>query len=99
MPIPSPKLWGPGIPWISGLQEKAGKPWPGEVFSPFTCAGNLPALPKAYPGARQPVRPSQVEMQTWSEQRINPEEIGLGRAGERGVQSLFDNTGKQCSVT
>ena len=49
-PTPSPKLWGPGIPWIGGLQEKAGKPWPGEVFSPFMCAGNLPALPKAHPG-------------------------------------------------
>ena len=62
-------------------------------------AGNLPALPKAHPGARQPVRPSQVEMQTWSEQRINPAEIGLGWAGEGGVESLFDNTGKQGSVT
>lgn len=33
------------------------------------------------------------------EQRVNPEETGLGRAGERGVQSLLDNAGKQGSVT
>lgn len=99
MPTLSPKLGGPGIPWIRGLQERVGKPPLGKVFSLFTCAGNLSALPKAHPGAWQPVLPSQVEMQGWSEQRVNPEETGPGRAGEHGVQSLFDNAGKQCNIT